>query len=341
MALILNGSGHMSRTSGLITSMGTATILLAVKLAGTQTGTRNIWASRPTDDSTDAQVTLYDPGFGGDADPIFQADYGSYNVELNQVYSNSTWYWTATTFNSGTATHYHWNGSAWVSGTCAQSAFTPGKLYIGDAGAATNRLNCKVAAIREFNAVLSESQLTQEIQSLTAVNTANLVSAKRGVGANLTAALLGETGNTFVANGTVTVDSDEPVFTEEAEIIVSQAMGNFSQSLTASTISSLLVTQTVGDFSQALAIEVGAASITVAQSIDDFSKTVTLGLGAVLSAAQTMQDFSQVFSTRSSISAPPVPQYNTISCGPGEYGTPVQSGVRNLKREYFRRWPTK
>lgn len=363
MALVLNGSGHLSRLSGLVTDTGTFTLLYAVKLTGTQTGTRTLTSARPADDSTDYNVTLYDPGYGGDESPIFQGDYGSTNIDLGVLLTVGSWDWLALTINAGTATSYFWNGSSWTSGTAAQTNFALAKFYMGDAGAGTARVTCKFAAIREWNAVLNTTELTTEKNSITAVRASNLVSAKRGVGADLTACLLGETGTTFTANGTVTVDSDEPTFTAQAEVTLNQTASNFTNSFAVSTVNNAVMTSTVADFSNNFVV--GAqAFVSLSQTWDDFSTAITADPwhSVIMSTTvedfpltilgpsepeddafyltQTIQDFNWTFRAQKAAAAVTPPVYSSVSCGPGETGSPVRGGA-NIRRESHRRWPTK
>lgn len=366
MALVLNGSGHLSRLSGLISSTSAFTFLLAVKRTATQTGVRYLWAMRPTDDLTDHGIYINDPAFTTEV--VAGVNFGDDILHVGESLPLDTWCWVAFVGDGINVTYYVLDGTTWLSDLGPQTSFSPNKLYIGDGGAAVHRITAKFAAIREWDIALTQAQLGQEVVSSTPVIEIGLVSAKSGTGANLAAALLGETGTTFVASGTVTVDSDEPDFDTAIDLSVSQTLADFSQVAILSGASlDAEVNQALEDFTQTATIgSVKQFSFTVdlvpsssfqftvdligelstEQTMDDFTQTVevvALSEPGHFFVNQQMEDFEQSSQTVVQVSntAPTRFTYTAISCGPGSYGAPVSSSHRLLKREIHRAWPTR
>lgn len=367
MALVCNGSGHLVRdyVTG-VTSITNYTILLAVKRTTDQTGQRTLLTLRPGSEASGHNVLLYNGGFGSDAAPVLRANYGAADADPNTLLPLNTWMWVALQGNGTTAWIKQLSGGSWVSASCAQVDFAAVVeiFRLADTGEGTSRLTAKFSHIREWNGFLTDGELTTETNSLTPVITTGLVSAKRGVGANLSAALTGESGPAFTTSGTVTLDSDEPTFTATAEATVAQTLADFSQTATASTINNAVVAQTMADFTNDVTLGV-TLEAAVSQTLEDFSQSVTAGIFDSADVTQTLEDFtleatvdlvplpgtfvvSQVMDdftlsahAQASIAAPTPPQYLSITCGAGSYGTPVNSAHRLLKREFHRPWPTK
>jgi hypothetical protein len=386
MSFVLNGSGHLLRVGGGVTSLAEFTILGATKRTSTQTGNRALASIRTNGETSGHNILLYNGGFGSDAAPVIIADYGLDAANPNVLMPLDEWQWWAIVGDGTTITLYQLVDDVWESDSCSQGSWTPNRLYLGDTNLGTERLTAKYAHIREWNAIFNEAQLLAETNSNVPVITTDLVSSKSGLGANLTAALLGQSGTTFTTSGTVTLDTDEPTFSATADIIVSQTLADFSKAVTASTINEAAVAQTVDDFTAV--VELGGdadidADVAVAQSLGDFTKSVTVSVDGedpeapgeftftvVLSeeavVSQTISDFTQFVSIslgipaelnigviqgigdfsnlmviQNSTGAPARPEYNTVTCGPGELGTPVRRGIVNVRKEYSRPWPTK
>jgi hypothetical protein len=384
MSFVLNGSGHLLRVGGGVTSLAEFTILGATKRTSTQTGNRALASIRTNGETSGHNIFLYNGGFGSDAAPVIIADYGLDAANPNVLMPLDEWQWWAIVGDGTTITLYQLVDDVWESDSCSQGSWTPNRLYLGDTNLGTERLTAKYAHIREWNAIFNEAQLLAETNSNVPVITTDLVSSKSGLGANLTAALLGQSGTTFTTSGTVTLDTDEPTFSATADVIVSQALADFTKTVTASTINESDVTQTMADFTQEFTLGGNADSdADVTQELADFTQSVllsdedgpvlgegqfvfTVELAEAVVVAQTIEDFTfeftgnldfpaelnvgviQVigdFSNRmviqNSTRAPARPEYNTVTCGPGELGTPVRRGLVNIRKEFHRPWPSR
>lgn len=344
MAFVCNGSGHLVKSSGGAASITEHTLLLAVQRLSTQVDQKALLTLRPSSEATGHNVLLYNGGFGSDAAPVLRADYGTADADPNEILPEDTWQWVTIQGDSTTAWIRQLVAGSWVSASCAQTDWlaTVDILRICDTGEGLQRLDAKIAHIREWDQFLTEAELTTETNSITPVITATLVSAKRGVAVDLATALTGETGTAFTTSGTVTLDSDEPTFTATAEITIAQTIADFTDAPTISAIDDVAVAQTIADFSQAVSLALDSLSVDITQTIADFTSTLELTNGEIVDITQTLADFVSVITVQGAGIAPPAtPEYNSISCGPGSYGTPVNSAHRTLKREIHRPWPTR
>src|SRR5688572_29297520 len=102
MALVCNGSGHLTRSSGGISSITSYTILFATKRTSTQTGQRTLATIRSNSESGGHNIILYNGGFGSDPAPVFSANYGATTADPNTELPLDDWMWVVLQGNGTT-----------------------------------------------------------------------------------------------------------------------------------------------------------------------------------------------------------------------------------------------
>jgi len=216
MSFVLSGAttARLLRNSGNISSTGAYTRLIAVKKTSLQTGERQLFTDRKYgggDDGHDVTINNIAHGTQGIS---LQANFSAASTPPQDLTPVGTWVWVALVGSGTTLTlsTRQEGETAWQSASVTQATFVPTQLVIGDDGGGTRAINARFAHIREWNAALTLSELSTEIAATFAVRTANLLSAKSGVGNDLGAALMGESGVAFTSGIGVSVDFDEPSF---------------------------------------------------------------------------------------------------------------------------------
>ncbi len=216
MSAVLNGAStaRVYRDSGLVTSTGAMTLMNCFKRTGSYPGSRMLLdLVKSTVTATGHSIYVNTSAVGSVYAPNVSANLGALSAAIGFLYKD-TWVWQVFVGN-GTdliCAFRPVGASVWSQLTVTQTAFAPTQLNLGGSAVSTGTFPLKIAHSREWNAALIESEWTTEMNSATHVRTTNILSVKSFIGANLTAALLGQVGVTFTAGTGVTLDTDEPSF---------------------------------------------------------------------------------------------------------------------------------
>ncbi|MGE0797289.1 MAG: hypothetical protein AB7G13_28755 [Lautropia sp.] len=211
MAFVLDGTGRLSRSAGLISSTANFQKLFAVLRTGSQPGNRYMATLRSATDGHD--ICINNPGAGAGYAPILFANFSTVVGPLSAHPLNEYW-WVAIGGTNGAITirtvkHALTN---WVSASGAQAPFVPVADHYGDSGDGTQTYAAKYAYLFEWSSERTIEELTAQIASATPIVTSGLVLYKSGIGQNLAQALQGGVGAALTAVGGVTLDATGPAF---------------------------------------------------------------------------------------------------------------------------------
>jgi hypothetical protein len=243
---IITTSGYLSRTSGLITNTNAFTILMAVKRTATQAAKVHLFTVRTTTQSTGHDLVIYDSSTEGTAEPVLLSNYATTSAGPFEELPLNVWRWIAIVGTNGTTiTTYVHTGTAFEAIATTQTAFNAGVMRLGSDTVQPSFAG-KYAHVREWNSALTLAQLESEILSPTILYPFNRISSKSFVGSDLTAAYTGQIGDAFTATGTLSIDTDEPVFGDDGFLYIVGDVRLPSGFMSA--------TQTVTDFTQTVTV---------------------------------------------------------------------------------------
>ncbi len=199
-------NGYLYRNSGGVAVTSAATILVAIKQLEPQLeGTKYLISIRHPALTNGHDLFIVENQSG----PSLSVNLGADEVGPMNTLQINEWNWLAIVGNdSNTVIAYLHDGEEWQTMSATQVPFNVDLLRIGS-DSFTIPFKGKFAHIREWNRALTLANLTDEISSQTA-NPTGLVSAKSGSSGNLEAALAGQYGPSFLASGSVIVDTELP-----------------------------------------------------------------------------------------------------------------------------------
>lgn len=202
-------SSFISRTSGNPADTDPFTICFWIKRTANFSGTKYVVTVRPTGEADGHDTVINDPSYTAYSVST-QANYATTTAGPEGPAVLNTWEFWALVGSGANISLKRWNGSTYDDSTVGQTAFTPNICRFGDDGYGSGVFTGLIAHIRMWDDALSESDLTAERTSVTHVQTTSLVSVHSGTGANIAAALTGESGTAFTNGGAVTLSVDDP-----------------------------------------------------------------------------------------------------------------------------------
>ena len=211
MSFSFSGSvtSFISRTSGNPANTNAFTICFWIKRTADFSGTKYVNTLRPTGEADGHDTVINDPSYTAYSVST-QANYATTTAGPEGPAVLNTYEFWAVVGSGSNFSLKRWNGSTYDDSTVGQTPFVPNICRFGDDGYGSGVFTGLLAHIRMWDAALSESDLTAERTSATHVRTSNLVSVHSGTGANIAAALTGESGTAFTNGGAVTLSVDDP-----------------------------------------------------------------------------------------------------------------------------------
>jgi hypothetical protein len=212
-------SNRIQRTSGLVATTSAFTHTFWVKRTGTWPTLAIISNMGPSPETTGHFIVVNDQNHANDYEVNVQINWAATQAFTNFILPLNTWVFFALIGNGTTISIKYWDGSAYQTASNTQTAFTPAQLRWGaTAGGFVDSFTGLLAHIREWDAVLTDAQLTAERTSSTHVRTANLVAVHALDGGSVAAAVVGAFGGDYVASAGTTYSADMPSIAAAATV---------------------------------------------------------------------------------------------------------------------------
>mgnify|MGYP006054964149 CR=1 FL=1 len=207
-----SATSRIYRDTNLLTTTGTMTKMTCFKRTAATTGPQTLVALLGSVENHFVQVVR------PEVDDIYAFLIAANNDDvvstaLGYLHLNA-WVWSVVVGNGTdlTLALRPVGAAAWVSLTILQVAFAPTRISLAGDDSGTTNIPIKICDDREWDAVLNSTEWTTEYNNATHQRVTNVRSVKSGVGVDLTAALLGQVGATYIAGAGVTLDTDRPSF---------------------------------------------------------------------------------------------------------------------------------
>jgi hypothetical protein len=221
-----------------------------------------------------------------------------------------------------------WNGEQQISDTTAAtgSPSSTTDLCLARYAGGTPTYNVQIAAVGIFTNASWSTDLAEKVEGY-------IAHSDSGLGATTAQLPSGHPYKTEAPEG--------PLVDADAEAV--QTLADFGQTATASTVGAAVVSQTLEDFGQTAALSPNHTLISN-QTLEDFLQVATLSVDAIALNAlveQELENFGQGAFLQNVVPSVMSLLTPTITCGPGQYGTPISTAPNKMRAEGRKRWPTR